>query len=590
MGQPGQGRWEYRDYLIRAFNQDLSYRQFLSEQIAGDLLPQPRINRDLYLNESIIGPMFYHLGEHRHGSSLDFNGIHQDMVNNKIDAFSKAFLAVSVACARCHDHKLEAVSQRDYYSLAAVFMTPRWTSRVIDAPGKNDAPINRLKSLRDDIRRELATLWLAQINHEGAWGAAQLRPVVDPKDAPAVKLDDVAYPIARLLQLEGAIDKSWADLAGKWRATREERLKANAEFTVLTDLTPAHGSSEPRFPAGWVSEGDGIKHGFVEEATPLVALEGESVIARLLPRGIHTHALSSKLPGALRMPDQQTVPGHIVSLHIAGSQFAGILPVPGNCFQNDPVTFLDNVDPVWKSTADQTLKNGVPRVTVEFATAPLHPHFPPRVDLVKALPRSDLGYDKRSWLSIIGIVGHDKAGAPQDTLELFAPLYEADAKPPHSQDEAWRRIGDWLAGAVRRWCDGQSRPGDSRLLDWLLAKKLLPNHAAPGTPLANLLAEYRRIEQEVAFPRTVNSMDERELARTTYPINVRGNVDASGEWVPPDFLQMFVGRNDVAKSAGQRAAGTRPVLARSRAPAHHQGIRQPRLAMDFRQRHRRLVQ
>src|SRR2546430_4668490 len=53
-----------------------------------------------------------------------------------IDAFSKAFLASTVACARCHDHKLEAVSQRDYYALAAVFTVPRWTARVIDAPGK----------------------------------------------------------------------------------------------------------------------------------------------------------------------------------------------------------------------------------------------------------------------------------------------------------------------------------------------------------------------------------------------------------------------------------------------------------------------
>ena len=60
-----------------------------------------RINDELGTNESLIGPMFYHMGEHRHGSSLMFNGIHQEMVNNKIDAFSKAFLATTVACARC---------------------------------------------------------------------------------------------------------------------------------------------------------------------------------------------------------------------------------------------------------------------------------------------------------------------------------------------------------------------------------------------------------------------------------------------------------------------------------------------------------
>ena len=75
--------------------------------------------------------MFYHLGEHRHGSSLAFNGIHQDMINNKIDAFSKAFLAMTVACARCHDHKLDAISQADYYALAGVFMSPRWTYLIL---------------------------------------------------------------------------------------------------------------------------------------------------------------------------------------------------------------------------------------------------------------------------------------------------------------------------------------------------------------------------------------------------------------------------------------------------------------------------
>ena len=145
---PAKGAWEYRDYLIRAFNDDVGFDQLVREQLAGDLLPEPRIDRELGINESAIGPMFYHLGEHRQGGSLMFNGVHQQMVDNKIDAFSKAFLALTVACARCHDHKLEAVSQRDYYALAAVFMTPRWTSRVIDAPGKNDAAIARLKELR----------------------------------------------------------------------------------------------------------------------------------------------------------------------------------------------------------------------------------------------------------------------------------------------------------------------------------------------------------------------------------------------------------------------------------------------------------
>ena len=71
------------DYLIRAFNSDLGFDQLIREQIAGDLLLEPRINDREGLNESMIGPMFYHMGEHRHGSSMAFNGVHQEMVRQQ---------------------------------------------------------------------------------------------------------------------------------------------------------------------------------------------------------------------------------------------------------------------------------------------------------------------------------------------------------------------------------------------------------------------------------------------------------------------------------------------------------------------------
>lgn len=557
---PAKGSWEYRDYLIRAFNGDVSYRQFVSEQLAGDLLPEPRIDQQLGINESLIGPMFYHLGEHRHGNSLQFNGIHQEMVNNKIDAFSKAFLATTVACSRCHNHKLEAVSQRDYYALAAVFMTPRWTPRAVDAPGKNDAAIAKLQTLRGEIWREIAGQWLAASKDEGAWSPEVLKQVLETKgtteakaapvvkktattkSAPADKLNDVEYPITLLLKAEDDVEKLWSELAQEWRDAREMRLKANAAFTVVADF------HEPKTPDGWVTEGDGMKHGFVEDGTPLIALEGEAVIARLLPRGYHTHALSSKLPGALRMPPHQPAPGKWVSVQLAGGEFGASVAAIENAFLHEGVVFPDTPEPMWQTFVGGRLSNGVTQVTNAFATASLNPVFPGRTGVVKGLSSSDLGYEKRSWISITGIVKHGKPGAPQEMLEHFAGLYES--APPKSLDEAGQRIGGWLTGAVRRWSEGQPQAGDTRVVDWLLAKKLLPNRAEAGSPLASLLAEYRRVEQGIAHPRTVLSMDERECVKTSYPLNVRGNVDTLGELVAPDFLQMFAGRNDVAKSRG----------------------------------------
>lgn len=261
---PVKGSHEYRDYLIRAFNQDVGFDTFLREQIAGDLLPQPRIDNELGIIESLIGPVFYHMGEHRHGSSRDFNGIHQEMVNNKIDALSKAFLATTVACSRCHDHKLEAVSQRDYYALGAMLITPRWASRPVDAPQKNAAAIARLSELRKSIRTELAAIWRdATVSPENL---QQVVLVDDDANSPA--LGDVDYPLSKLLKADSEIESAWDMVQSEWLTQRAARAETNKSFTYLADF------ATPQLPSGWVMEGDGIETGWVDDGTPLIALNG----------------------------------------------------------------------------------------------------------------------------------------------------------------------------------------------------------------------------------------------------------------------------------------------------------------------------
>ena len=161
---PAKGSWRYRDYLIRAFNDDVPFDQLVREQIAGDLLPNPRINASEQINESMIGPMFFQMGEKRHGDSVVFNGIVQEMLDNKIDAFSKAFQATTVACARCHDHKLDAVSQKDYYALAGVFMSSRWVTNTLDTPDRNRRVLDGLSGLKAKLREPLAAWWLQAAN------------------------------------------------------------------------------------------------------------------------------------------------------------------------------------------------------------------------------------------------------------------------------------------------------------------------------------------------------------------------------------------------------------------------------------------
>lgn len=227
---PAKGSWEYRDYLIRAFNDDIPFDQLIREQIAGDLLSNPRINQDEGLNESMIGPMFYHMGEHRHGSSLAFNGIHQEMIDNKIDAFSKTFLAMTVACARCHDHKLDAISQADYYALAGVFMTPRWTARPIDAPDRYGEQIEELKRLRDAIRREIARAWSSERGALDSGGSLREWAFANRARIQEANPDGIAWPLRRLVSETRWLKSSGLAVAA---ATESTELTLSPDEAVL---------------------------------------------------------------------------------------------------------------------------------------------------------------------------------------------------------------------------------------------------------------------------------------------------------------------------------------------------------------------
>jgi len=545
---PAKGSHEYRDYLIRAFNNDIGYDTLLAEQIAGDLLTNARIDEELGIVENLIGPMFYHMGEHRHGSSRDFNGIHQEMVNNKIDAFSKAFLATTVACSRCHDHKLEAISQKDYYALGAMFITPRWASRPIDAPRKNETAITKLKELRTTIREEIASLWRTLEIPPEAWRnfAASYPEKQEPQ------FGDIDYPLFRIAkelsdqetdgQRPNKIESAWQDLATQWQTHRTARIDANKAFTVLADF------SESVLPEGWVMEGQGFESGWVDDATPLIAIEGDAMVTRLLPRGMHTHALSSKLPGVIRMPPQDTVPGSHVSVKLAGGEFAGTLILDENSILSESVAFLNQVQPSWRSYGDLPLKNGIRRVTVDFATASLNSNFPPRTGLAAGLANHDFGFDKRSWLSITQIASHETPGAPLDLMDFHSTLLVGPA--PTSIEDANSLVTRWLTEALKRWCDGSMQPGDGSIVDWMLVKKLLPNQAPPGSRLASLVEEYRSIEKTIPFPRSVNSMDERASEKSGLYFNVRGNVDTPGDLVMPAWLSMFGSDESIQHNAG----------------------------------------
>lgn len=128
---PIAGATEYRDYLIRAFNNDVPYDQFVKEHIAGDLLPEPRRNPEKGFNESILGTGFWYFHEATHAPT-DVLANEADIMDNQIDVFGKSFLGLTVSCARCHDHKFDAISTKDYYAMTAYLHASARQEVVID--------------------------------------------------------------------------------------------------------------------------------------------------------------------------------------------------------------------------------------------------------------------------------------------------------------------------------------------------------------------------------------------------------------------------------------------------------------------------
>ncbi|MDX1979482.1 MAG: DUF1549 domain-containing protein, partial [Bryobacteraceae bacterium] len=153
------GAWRYRDYLIRAFNEDVPYDQLVREHIAGDLLERPRINAAERINESVIGTAFYRLGEAGHDNCIQFREIATDVVDNQIDTLTKAFQGLTVSCARCHDHKLDPIPAKDYGSLYTILNSSRQVTHTIDTPEVSADTVRRLKGLKEQIRAELAATW-----------------------------------------------------------------------------------------------------------------------------------------------------------------------------------------------------------------------------------------------------------------------------------------------------------------------------------------------------------------------------------------------------------------------------------------------
>jgi hypothetical protein len=481
---PNANAWRYRDYVIRALNADVPYNQFVMEHLAGDLLPEPRRDPANGWNESVIGTAFYWLGQRDH-SPVDVRQHQAEVIDNQIDVLGKAFLGLTVACARCHDHKFDAISSRDYYALYGILSSSRYDQANLEPRARLAGTIDQLKNLKRRLRQAIGTAWLVQA-HE----AAQ------------------------------RLSESAACLASKALG-----LTARGGDVVFADAANEHQDW-----TGWSSEGEGFS-ALPTRAGDFGVGDATHPVQRILTSAtFDSSILSRRLQGTLRSP------GFVIShrfIHIlaAGREARINVPVDNFTMIRDPIygalkQVLDSDQYRWISI-DVSMWKGH-RAYLEFS------------DISAPDPGDDghrAGFAPDGWLAVRGVLFSDLAEPPEPRpveWRLPDPGAAAAAEDPVAVYEPAVR------DAVQAWLDDEGRSvtsAQAALLDWLVANDGL--RSSPNSEGSQLATDYRELERSipdlVRVPSMVDGPGEDEH------VFVRGSRKIRGGKAPRRFLEAIAG-------------------------------------------------
>jgi len=159
-GQDLPNAWRYRDWVVKALNEDLPYDQFVRRQIAGDLMqPEP----------DALGTGFFAVGPTYKGDGGDpeaTNVAKAETLSDRVDTFSRAFLGLTAACARCHDHKFDPITTKDYYAIAGIFNNTRNVDKAVASKEEVDAynvAQAAIKKKQDELKH-----WSEDLREDGS--------------------------------------------------------------------------------------------------------------------------------------------------------------------------------------------------------------------------------------------------------------------------------------------------------------------------------------------------------------------------------------------------------------------------------------
>ena len=268
--------WRYRDYVVDAFNRDLPYDRFLREQIAGDLLPAAD---DVERSRQITATGFLALGSKSYEEGSARERLLIEIADDQIDVVARGMLGLTVACARCHDHKFDPIPQADYYALAGVMLSSdplagpgpkhngfKGSDFAYQTIGKNAEALRIPYEAHEKLARDTESLRGKQASDRYRHVKAKTSLEIERKAAVEKKPVDAAA----LSALDAKI-KVEADIIADWdlkiTATKKEIERLNGSFPPAPDYAMAMRDAEKpadcaiRIRGDWKRSGQVVPRG-----------------------------------------------------------------------------------------------------------------------------------------------------------------------------------------------------------------------------------------------------------------------------------------------------------------------------------------
>jgi hypothetical protein len=513
--------FHYRDSLIRSLNQDVPYDQLVREHVAGDLLEQPRIHPELGWNESRIATAHWRMVFHGF-SPTDALDEQVRFTDDQINVFSKAFLGLTVSCARCHDHKFDPIGQDDYYALYGILRSNRAARHVVNQTSALPTQLKTLTDLKPPIREALAKDWTA--DSPGLF--KRLEAIVEPTSTTTDNIPALGF-LARAVRAQN----QGQTVVELWQTERQAWL----DFEIAVESE--RGSSSEITP--WYANSSELPTTFQPAGEFAISPDDQRALEGIYPAGIYSHGLSSKLAARLTSANLDLTQPQELWLQVIGDRDASLryvvrdYPRDGTIY---PIERLNGQTWRWRRFDLSYWIGDVVHVELTHAQdAPL---------LVAA--------QERSWFGIRSarLVPAGTA-APRVTDESLGAIFNsAGEQAPLTVAQLIGIYHQAILQAVDDWSKGRVTDAQALLLDAALRQNLLLNQLELLPTARPLVQQFQAQEREIEIPLRVPGLVEAEVADQA--IFVRGDHRRPGELVPRRFLSIIDSRPYPAVGSGRR--------------------------------------